>query len=45
MKDEVTGVNIPAIEQLIRAHTPLNVESDSLDENPVYLDRRKAAAV
>lgn len=35
-------MDIPAIEQLIRTHTPVSAESDSLEENPIYLDKLKA---
>ena len=42
LKEEVIGVDIPAIEQLIRTHTPVSAESDSLEENPIYLDKLKA---
>ena len=41
LKAKITGVDLPTIEQSIRSDTPISIDADDLEENPIYLEKNK----
>lgn len=41
LKAKITGVDLPTIEQSIRSETPMSIDADDLEENPIYLEKTK----